>query len=319
MSRRVRFRVMDNDQHPVNDAQITLVGEGLSIGGRTHADGRWDFYPSEDAPQAQGVMTARVEVRGQTVAQAQVQIPTQGDGQDVTIQVDGQVSQGAPRVLDLGFMIDVTGSMGDELRYVNNEVASIVQRIQASTPGVQIRVGATFYRDRVDAQPLQMIPFTTNVQGFASVMSSIQASGGGDYPEDMNAGFDAALHRMQWSTGNADRVLVLIADAPPQQYGDEQFNYRVAMREASQRGIRVVPVAASGSDRRVEYLFRAIGAETSTPYTYLTDDSGVGAPHMEADTDRVAVERFNDLLVRMVISDLRGDGMHEPGPLAPQG
>ena len=58
-----------------------------------------------------------------------------------------------------------------------------------------------------------------------------------------------------------------------------------------------------------------MGASTSTPYVYLTDDSGVGGSHMEADTDRVAVERFNDLLTRMVGADLRGLGMHEPGPL----
>ncbi len=320
VSRRVRFRVMDNDQHPVNDAVITLQGEGMTVAGRTHADGRWDFFASQDAPQSHGVVNARVEVRGQTVAHAQVQLPSQGDGQDVTFQLDGQVSSGGGvRVLDLGFMIDVTGSMGDELRYVNGEISNIVRRIEAAAPGIQVRVGATFYRDRVDAQPLQMIPFTTNVAGFAGVMSSIRASGGGDYPEDMNAGFDAAMHRMQWSSGNADRILVVIADAPPQQYADEQYDYRAAMRDASSRGIRVLPVAASGSDRRVEYLFRSLGAYTSTPYTYLTDESGVGAPHMEADTDRVAVERFNDLLVRMVISDLRGEGMHEPGPLGPRG
>ena len=59
-----------------------------------------------------------------------------------------------------------------------------------------------------------------------------------------------------------------------------------------------------------------MGAATATPYVYLTDESGIGAPHMEADTDRVAVERFNDLLVRLVTSDLRGEGMHEPGALA---
>ena len=320
MSRRVRFRVLDNNQHPVNDAQITLVGEGMSFAGRTHADGRWDFYPSVDAPSAvNGVLTARVTSNGQVVAQGEVQLLAQGDGQEINLQVDARNGDSAPHVLDLGFLVDVTGSMGDELRYVHNEIAHIVQRIQASTPGIQVRVGATFYRDRVDPQPLQMIPFTANVGGFASVMGSITASGGGDYPEDMNAGLEAALHRMQWSQGNADRVLVVIADAPPQMYPDEQFEYRASMREASQRGIRILPVAASGADRRVEYLFRAMAAYTSTPYTYLTDESGVGAPHMEADTDRVAVERFNDLLVRLVISDLRGQGMHEPGPLAPAG
>ena len=44
----------------------------------------------------------------------------------------------------------------------------------------------------------------------------------------------------------------------------------------------------------------------------------LGVLQREADTDRVGVERFNDMLVRMVLSDLRGGGMHEPGPLGQQ-
>jgi hypothetical protein len=90
------------------------------------------------------------------------------------------------------------------------------------------------------------------------------------------------------------------------------------MIEAAQQGIRILPVAASGANREVEYLFRSMGLFTSTPYVYLTDDSGIGNPHQEADTDRVAVERFNDLLTRMIISDLGGNGMHEPGAFGPQ-
>jgi len=55
----------------------------------------------------------------------------------------------------------------------------------------------------------------------------------------------------------------------------------------------------------------SMGASTGAPYVYLTDESGIGNPHMEAGTDRVAVERFNDLLTRLIIADLRGQGMHE--------
>jgi len=114
------------------------------------------------------------------------------------------------------------------------------------------------------------------------------------------------------------RVLVLIADAPPQSYAGTAFGHREAMREAAARGIRILPVGASGADRETEYLMRAMGAFTSTPYTYLTDDSGVGAAHMDADTDRVGVERFNALLVRMILADLAGNGMHEPGAFGPR-
>jgi hypothetical protein len=110
----------------------------------------------------------------------------------------------------------------------------------------------------------------------------------------------------------AARVLVLIADAPPQRYPDFSYTYHHAMTDASRPGIRILPVAASGSDRVVEHLFRALGAFTTTPCVYLTDDSGIGNAHMEADTDRVVVERFSDLLTRLLISDLHGQGMHEP-------
>jgi len=246
-----------------------------------------------------------------------VDVPAQGDGQDITVRFDGVAAAPAP-VLDLVFLIDVTGSMGDELRYVNAEVADIVQRIRQEVPEVDVRVGAVFYRDRTDSQPLAQIQLTPNVPGFAAAMQQVFASGGGDYPEDVNSGLDAAMHRMAWSQGAATRVMVLIGDAPPQRYAT-QFGYREAMMEAAARGIRIVPVAASGANREVEYLWRAMGAFTSAPYVYLTDDSGIGNPHMEADTDRVAVEYFNDLLTRLLISDLRGQGMHEPGAFGPNG
>ena len=311
MTRRVRFKVVDSQGQPINDAQITVHdARQMAVQGRTHADGRWDFFPGVLMPHANGSMVATVTAN-RVSAQVQVHVPSQGDGQDVTIRMAGQQQQ-APRVLDLGFLIDVTGSMEDELRYVNAEVASIVERVRSEAPEVTVRVGAVFYRDRNDSVPLQRIAFTQDVSGFARAMQQIRASGGGDYPEDVNAGLQTAFNGLAWSEGNAARVLVVIADAPPKRYST-QFTYREAMIAAAQRGIRILPVAASGANREVEVLFRAMGTFTSTPYVYLTDDSGVGNPHQEADTDRVAVEYFNDLLTRLMISDVRGWGMHEPG------
>lgn len=316
MSRRIRMRVLDGVGRPVNDARIVLQGAGVQAQGRTHADGIWDFYPSFSAPQSGGTATATIDI-GQTRVQTNVEIPRHGDGPETVVRLSGLVAA-APQALDLGFLIDVTGSMEDELRYVNREVADITMRIRRQMPQTDIRVGATFYRDRGDAELVQQIPFSGNVQGFAAAMQNVHASGGGDYPEDMNTGLEFGLRRMAWRQGNAVRVLVVIADAPPQQYADSQFTYRHAMADASARGIRILPVAASGAERSVEYLFRSMAAITSTPYVYLTNDSGIGNDHQEADTDRVAVEQFNRLLVRMVLSDLAGEGMHEPGVFGPR-
>ncbi len=311
MSRRVRFQVQDRNGRPVSGATINL-GSSCGGHGRTHADGVWDYYPGL-RPQAAnhgGWCQVQVHAQGRT-GNAQVSIPTNGDGQQVTLRLSNLQAQG-PSVLDLAFVIDVTGSMEDELRYVNQELADIVSRTRAESRQVQIRVGAVFYRDRHDQQPLQRIPFTTNIQGFTQAMQSIFATGGGDYPEDLNSGLEAALNSLSWSQQeNAAKVMVLVADAPPQRY-DHMAHLR-HVNQATQEGIRILPVAASGADRSVEFLFRAMGAATSTPYVYLTDDSGIGGRHMEADTDRVAVEHFSDLLTRVLISDLRQQGMHEPG------
>ena len=314
LSRRVRFRVVDGQDRPVHDAAITLIGQGYRVSGRTHADGYWDFFPSVSATQAAGSATLYVQI-GSVTVQAAVPVPAQGDGRDVLVRLP-QASATAPAALDLAFLIDVTGSMSDELRYVNEEVVGIVNRVREAVPNTQVRVAATFYRDRGDTAPISQIDFTQNIGAFVGHMRVVQASGGGDYPEDLNLGLGAALTTLQWRNTPAVRVLVVIADAPPQRYADFPYTYHNAMVDASARGIRILPVAASGADRVVEYLFRAMGAFTSTPYVYLTDDSGVGNTHMEADTDRISVEMFSDLLTRLLVADLQGQGMHEPNRVA---
>ncbi|MBK8172961.1 MAG: VWA domain-containing protein [Sandaracinaceae bacterium] len=312
MQRRVRFRVVDHAGRPVNDASIVVAGH---FRGRTHADGVWDFYPSESAPGLTNQVGVVVNA-GQLAVETSIRLGA-GDGGDVTVRLEGATARGAT-ALDLAFVIDVTGSMEDELRYVNREIANIVARVHAEAAQTDIRVGAVFYRDRGDDEALSHIQFTHDIGAFMQEMQNVAASGGGDYPEDMNEGLRAGMETLAWRTGNAVRAMVLIADAPPQNYTDVNFRYSDAMKSAAERGIRILPVAASGADRTTEFLMRAMGAFTSTPYTYLTDDSGVGHGHMEADTDRVGVERFNEQLVRMLISDLRGTGMHEVGFLGPQ-
>ncbi len=309
MSRRVRFLIIDAQRRPVHDAFVTLIGsDDRPFTGRTHADGIWDFFPGVSAPQMSGQVTVQVQ-RGQSMANALVEIPSHGDGQSYMIQLPN-VSATLPRRLELAFVIDVTGSMGDELRYVNEEVTGIVERVRAAVPQIDVRVAATFYRDRGDSVPIEQIPFSSDLTVFTNRMRHVRATGGGDYPEDLDSGLAAAMHTLQWTQDGAARVMVVIADAPPQRYGDQQYDFHHAMEDAARRGIRLLPVAASGSNREVEFLFRAMGIFTSNPYLYLTDDSGVGGSHMEADSEHVSREMFSDMLTRLLIADLQGEGMH---------
>ncbi len=310
MTRRARFRVVGEDGRPIANARVQVRGDGGRAEGRTYADGYWSFHPGLYDVDGTLDVTVTHGRRSQTIRMV---MPQTGDAADVVFELPTRASR--PQRLDLQFLIDVTGSMEDELRYVNREVGDIVQRVHALLPDIDIQVGATFYRDRSDREPLARIAFTHDVDGFARAMQAVRADGGGDYPEDLHRGLHSALEDMQWRSDDAARVLVVISDAPPQRYRT-RFDHNDAMRYAAEHGIRLLPVAASGADRTVEYLFRAMGATTGAPYVFITDDSGVGGSHLEADTDMVAVEMLNELLTRLVVSDLRGGGMHEPRDVA---
>lgn len=305
-TRRQRIHVVDGEGRSVRGARVSLGGRPI---GTTFADGVFDVYPG-----VLGVSAGQNELvisHENASVSVPVVVPERGDGDTLLVRLDGVTARAASR-LELAFLIDVTGSMEDELRYVNYEVGGIVERVRAGAHGVDVRVGATFYRDRGDRVPLSKIELTRDVDGFAQAMNAVRADGGGDYPEDLESGLEAAMHRLAWSSEDAVRVIVLITDAPAQSYG-AQFGYEQALVEAGRRGIRILPVAASGADRTVEVMLRAMGAYTGAPYVYLTDHSGIGASHLEADTDRVRVEHFSLLLARLLLGDLAGIGMHEPG------
>ncbi|HEX8850388.1 MAG TPA: carboxypeptidase regulatory-like domain-containing protein [Gemmatimonadaceae bacterium] len=216
------------------------------------------------------------------------------------------IARGSSRsALDLGFLVDATGSMGDEMQFLQSELRDIVTRVHDAEPELDIRISIVFYRDRGDEFVTRTLPFTRSVDSAVAFLAGTSAGGGGDYPEDMNAGF-AEMMRQDWSRDVAPRMLFVIGDAPPQLYQDERYTYREAIREAGGDRIAMYPVAASGIDQPTEYLFRAMAAMTGGKYIFLTDDSGVGESHEKPDISGYEVEKLNELMVREIRKYVRG-------------
>ena len=205
------------------------------------------------------------------------------------------------RALDLGFLVDATGSMGDEMTFLQTELKDIVRRVRGSERGLDIRVSVVFYRDRGDDFLTRSLPFTRDIDSAVSFIAGASAGGGGDFPEDMNAGLEAIM-RQPWSRDAVPQMLFVLADAPPQQYGGADYTYHEAIADASASGMAIYPVAASGVDKPTEFLFRAMAAMTGGKYVFLTDDSGVGNSHEIPDITGYQVEKLNDLMVREIRS-----------------
>lgn len=210
-------------------------------------------------------------------------------------------SRSPRQALDVGFLVDATGSMGDEMTFLKSELKDIVRRVSAVEPEMDIRVSVVFYRDRGDDFITKSLPFTRRVDDAVSFIAETSAGGGGDYPEDMNAGLEAMM-RQGWSRDAVPQMLFLLADAPPQRYPGADYTYHEAIQDAAAKGIAIYPVAASGVDKPTEFLFRAMAVMTGGKYVFLTDDSGVGDSHEEPDISGYKVELLNDLMVREIRS-----------------
>ena len=202
--------------------------------------------------------------------------------------------------LDIMFVIDTTGSMGDELSYLQTELTSIITALPNSI--VTPNLGLTFYRDIGDEYVVRAHGFNNDIGSVQNTLNNETFDGGGDYPEAM----DQALHQAidaNWQQ-DSHKVLFLIADAPP--HGNKMRATWQAAEQARDKNIHIVPVAASGVAEDAEYLMRSIAAFTNSRYLFLTDDSGFGNPHAEPDVDCYAVTQLNNLMIRVINSLISG-------------
>lgn len=297
---RVVITVRDAEGRPVPNARVT-VGEaaGKRLEAPTASDGRLLFLPAHDGAQANAAFTVTV---APPPGQAGEPFTTQVGGTVWDVTVPG-VQGVLPTELDVAFVVDATGSMGDEIGYLKAEIQSIVDSVRGSFPHVSARFALVMYRDDGDEYVVRSFGFTSDVGLFRQRLEAQSAEGGGDYPEAMERGL-GAIHQLSWRTGNAARLTFLVADAPT-----HTQHYQAFLREANRArlsGIKVYPVAASGVADEAEYLMRLAAHLTLGRYIFLTDDSGIGGPHAEPHIPCYQVQLLKNLLIRAIGSELEG-------------
>ena len=113
---------------------------------------------------------------------------------------------------DLCFLMDCTGSMQSYIDEVKEKMFAIVNEIEKSYRQLDLRLAFVGYRDFCDEEErLTTVPFTKSVARFVNNVSKKIAMGGGDIPEDVFGGLDAAMG-LNWKADT--RVLIHICDAP---------------------------------------------------------------------------------------------------------
>lgn len=207
-----------------------------------------------------------------------------------------------PADIDIAFVVDATGSMGDEIQYLKTELNDIIAKIKDTLPDYQINLGSVFYRDKGDAYITKHIDLSAETDKTINFISENYAGGGGDTPEAVDSALAVAIDKLSWSKYAVSRLLFLILDAPPHSDEATKQKIRNLTKRAAQKGIRIIPLTCSGIDKSTEYLMRCCALATNGTYVFLTDDSGIGNPHIKPTTDSYEVELLNDLIVRLAVN-----------------
>ena len=313
ISERYLLEVTDAQGRPVHDAEVAVQRAGVAapvMWARTDTAGRVWLHPRAflapgfEAERVLGVavrkggMQARASLlRGQAQA-LQVRL-----GAMVNAVADARTDTSRRPRLDLVFMVDATGSMGDEIDKLKASMRAMAEQI-AQLPGQpDICYGMVAYRDRGDVFLTRTHDFTNDLGAFQGLLARIHAQGGGDIPEALNEALHEVVHGLSWRV-DAARMVVLVADAPPHlDYGGPQYD--VDMQAALAKGIKVFAVGASGLDPVGEYIFRQIAQYTAGRFVFLTyknaanPASGAGTQTVH-DVKNYSVQTLDRLVVRLV-------------------
>lgn len=201
---------------------------------------------------------------------------------------------------DIAFIVDATGSMADEIAFLQSDMADIINQVMVSQSGMKIRTGAVFYRDEGDDYLTKVSNFNSELSVTRDYILEQYAAGGGDYPEAVHSALSASLQELSWNENTRTRIAFLLLDAPPHDQADVKESVRKSVQTYARMGIKLIPIAASGIDKGTEALLRMMAISTDATYVFITNDSGVGGDHIEASVGEYEVEKLNELMIRLI-------------------
>ena len=294
---RISVLALGSDSLPIVDYKIELYqNASVFASGKTDNKGRIDFFihPSQ--------ITGPLNINDFSLKLSQINYSKSNlilfdSGLNVLHLSELSVK---PEAIDLAFVVDATGSMGDEMEYVKTELYDVINRVKARNPNSILNTGAVFYKDDGDEYVSKFSQFSTDNSNTVSYIKAQSADGGGDWPEAVHTALNSAINDLNWSSSAKTRILFLILDAPPHFNENVIASLSASLKKAKEKGIKIIPIAASGVDQETEFLLRAFSIASNGTYVFVTNDSGIGDDHLKPTVGYFEVEFLKDLMVRLI-------------------
>ena len=280
-------------EKPVAGATVVATDEqgNTLYSAVTDAEGNAYLFPSAES----GIITITNGTDSTT---------TTFSAEERSISVELNTEDKKLNVIEIMLVVDVTGSMGDEINFLKAELADVINRIASNDSNTVIKLAMLFYRDTEDKVPFDYYDFTdvTTAEGLANQQAALNkqsASGGGDYPEAVDQALEMAVNK-QWSTGATTKIIFHVLDAPAHSGTKYAEKLVKATKTAAEQGIRICPIICSGAAEATEYTMREAAIYTGGTFIFVTDDSGIGGSHHDPNLPNATIELLNSLMVRLV-------------------
>ena len=198
---------------------------------------------------------------------------------------------------DIVYMIDSTGSMSGSITAAKNKALEISNFLKKKFPKLNFSFGGIFYRDPIDSpsDEHQSFLLTNNIPSLQSYIGTINATGGGDLPEDWVGAYKLALE-MNWREGT--KLIIHIADAPAHGFysGDEHMNEKD----------KLFPLIMECIKRNIKIIGFNIGSESLNCFQQCKNyyESNKGLLYLiyqfEVSSALQIAENFKDLVIKAV-------------------
>jgi len=307
IAERVRLRVTDAAGKGLANAKVKVwQGKRLREELATLADGSTLLFPRW-LDSTGTLPSLRLEIET-SLGKAERTLAPDGP-RSLEVALPGTRQNLSPTV-DLLFVLDVTGSMQAQIDQLKNALSILQLNLGAMPNKPRLRFGLVQYRDRGDDFVARAIPFTEDAEAFSQILSRVEADGGGDGPEDLQAALDTALHGMDWNRGGL-RLGFVVTDAPPHLDYGEGFTYAHAAHLARVRGIKLHTVGCGSLGLDGEVVLRQVAQATGGKYVFLTsrgesgesDDGAPGSVSHHTGTNWTS-ERLETALLRLAREEI---------------
>ena len=172
---------------------------------------------------------------------------------------------------DIVFIVDTTGSMGDEIAAVGDSITAFVDTLESN--GVSAALGLVTYEDlMVDGYDSTQVHkngasnWFYNAQSFKSALSALELGTGGDEAECVVDALETA--RLMDMRGSAGKLFVLVTDAPAKadnRYGISSLDAQLQLLQNA--GITCAVAAPFELQSEYESLYGSTGGVFLNLYT----------------------------------------------------